>query len=261
MNVDAYLTSLAIDVLILDVDKYWQVGKNFYLYDNTSTGKFEWIPWDYNLAMNYFFDGFSYDPNYKEFVDNDFFESKTLIRRIMANENLNNQYLQNLCMLKEYFNTTFLYDKIDGFRTLIEADVLLDTKKPYSNTEFQGNIETEDYYDYSMPNAVPGIKQFILDRSTVLDDYLLSIGYSCVLSGVTNAMEDEFNIYPNLVTRGQEIYISGIEKPVTFYLYDLQGQMVFSKVISESEVSIPNELNKGIYIYKILGEKGKIIIE
>jgi spore coat protein CotH len=261
MNVDDYLTSLAIDVLILDVDKYWQVGKNFYLYDNTSTGKFEWIPWDYNLAMNYFFDGFSYDPNYKEFVDNDFFESKTLIRRIMANENLKNQYLQNLCLLKEYFNTTYLYDKIDAFRTLIEADVLLDTKKYYSNAEFQGNIETEDYYDHSMPNAVPGIKQFILDRSTFLDDYLSSIGYSCDLSGITDVVEDKFSIYPNPVNRGNKIYISGLEKSATFYLYDLQGQMVLAEIISKPEVLIPNQLNRGIYFYSILGANGKIIIE
>jgi spore coat protein CotH len=261
LNVDAYITSLAIDVLILDVDKYWQVGKNFYLYDNTSTGKFEWIPWDYNLAMNYFFDGFNYDPNYKEFVDNNFFESKTLIRRIMANENLKNQYLRNLCMLKEYFNTTTLYDKIDKLKTLIEADVLLDTKKPYSNSEFQGNIETSDYFDFSLPNAVPGIKQFILDRSAFLDDYLSSIEYSCTLAGITNGIENKFNIYPNPVNRGHKIYISGIEKPVPFYLYNMQGQMVYAKVISESEVLIPNQLNKGIYFYKTLGAKGKIIIE
>lgn len=50
-NVDAYLHVLAIDVLTNNWDSYIQNRRNWYLYEDPTSGKFNWIPWDYNLAM------------------------------------------------------------------------------------------------------------------------------------------------------------------------------------------------------------------
>lgn len=198
LNVPRYLASLATDVLVLDVDKYWQSGKNFYLYENTLTGKFEWIPWDYNLAMNYILDGSQNDPNYKEFVDNDLFDDKTLVKRIMDNANLRAEYMDILCQLKFVFNTTTLFDKINTIYALIETDALADTKKPYSNAEFQGNIATSDYNDFTLPNPVPGVKQFITDRSQALEAFLTANSLSCTsVIGLPESEGFTIKIYPN----------------------------------------------------------------
>ena len=111
LNVDHYLTALAVDILILDIDKFWYSGKNYYLYENTSSGKMEWVPWDYNLAMNYILDGSNDDPAYKNLLNNPFFNDKTLIKRIMENSNLKGIYLSKLCQLQDYFNTNSLFTK------------------------------------------------------------------------------------------------------------------------------------------------------
>lgn len=50
-NVDLYLHVLAIDVLTNNWDSYIDNRRNWYLYEDPSSGKFQWIPWDYNLAM------------------------------------------------------------------------------------------------------------------------------------------------------------------------------------------------------------------
>jgi len=50
-DVDLYLKVLAVDVASQNWDSYLDHGRNFYLYENPETGKFQWIPWDYNLAM------------------------------------------------------------------------------------------------------------------------------------------------------------------------------------------------------------------
>lgn len=285
LNVDAYLTLLATNVLILDIDKYWQAGKNFYLYENTETGKMEWVPWDYNLAMNYLMGESSEERNYQEFVDNESFDDKVIVDKIMGNENLLNQYLNNLCQLKYYFNTSTLFDEIDEIKSLIEPSVLLDTKKPYSNEEFQGNINTTDYNSY--PFTIPGVKQFISDRSEALESYFTTIEYTCVVEdveddngeGTDDDSDDDSDdeeglsslvgmtvgvgnmLYPNPVKRGQEIRFTADNTDGMLVLYSLQGSVVFSGLVKGNSIQLPSELEDGLYLYQIEDTVGKLVIE
>lgn len=50
-DVERYLQVLVVDVATSNWDSYLQHGRNFYMYQDGETGKFEWIPWDYNFAM------------------------------------------------------------------------------------------------------------------------------------------------------------------------------------------------------------------
>ena len=50
-NVDRFLKVLAVDVATNNWDSYLQHGRNWYLYEDLSTGLFHWIPWDYNFAL------------------------------------------------------------------------------------------------------------------------------------------------------------------------------------------------------------------
>ncbi len=50
-NVDLFLRTLAVDVVTNNWDSYMDHGRNFYIYEEPVSGKFQWIPWDYNLAM------------------------------------------------------------------------------------------------------------------------------------------------------------------------------------------------------------------
>ena len=63
-DVDSYLKAMAVDVTLNNWDSYLQGKRNWYLYHNPSTDLFEWIPWDYNLAMGGDFDfvGNPYQP-------------------------------------------------------------------------------------------------------------------------------------------------------------------------------------------------------
>jgi len=50
-NVDRYLKVLAVDVATNNWDSNLEHGRNWYIYEDTVSGKFQWIPWDYNLAL------------------------------------------------------------------------------------------------------------------------------------------------------------------------------------------------------------------
>ncbi len=50
-NVELFLKTLAVDVAINNWDSYLQHGRNYYMYEDTTSGKFNWIPWDYNFSL------------------------------------------------------------------------------------------------------------------------------------------------------------------------------------------------------------------
>ncbi|MDW3649456.1 MAG: CotH kinase family protein [Bacteroidia bacterium] len=62
-DVELYLKVLAVDVATSNWDSYIEHGRNFYMYENPNSGKFQWIPWDYNLAMGGTFSSAGEDPN------------------------------------------------------------------------------------------------------------------------------------------------------------------------------------------------------
>ena len=50
-DVDLYLKVLAVDVATGNWDSYIEHGRNFYMYQDAESGRFNWIPWDYNFAL------------------------------------------------------------------------------------------------------------------------------------------------------------------------------------------------------------------
>jgi len=53
-NVDGYLRYLAAIFTSLNLDTYPYTGNNYYIYDNLTTGKFEFLPWDLNNSWGNF---------------------------------------------------------------------------------------------------------------------------------------------------------------------------------------------------------------
>lgn len=56
-DVDLYLKVLAVDVATGNWDSYIEHGRNFYMYQDVDSRKFNWIPWDYNFALGGTFGG------------------------------------------------------------------------------------------------------------------------------------------------------------------------------------------------------------
>ena len=52
INVDAFLRYLAVNTIIDNWDSYIYTGNNFYLFNDSVSGRFEWIPWDLTWGGN-----------------------------------------------------------------------------------------------------------------------------------------------------------------------------------------------------------------
>jgi len=50
-NVELFLKTLAVDVATNNWDSYVEHGRNYYMYEDVATGRFNWIPWDYNFSL------------------------------------------------------------------------------------------------------------------------------------------------------------------------------------------------------------------
>ena len=52
LNVDAFLRYIAVVTILDNWDSYPYTGNNFYLFNNSVSGRFEWIPWDLTWGGN-----------------------------------------------------------------------------------------------------------------------------------------------------------------------------------------------------------------
>ncbi|MDP7062070.1 MAG: CotH kinase family protein [Planctomycetota bacterium] len=57
LNTDGFLRAQAVDVISGQWDGLWIGANNYYLYENTDTGRLEYIPWDldHSIGMDYLF--------------------------------------------------------------------------------------------------------------------------------------------------------------------------------------------------------------
>jgi hypothetical protein len=72
-------------------------------------------------------------------------------QRLLSVPSLRQRYIDHVrTLLDEALNLTVLKPKIEAYRSLIRDDVMVDTKKLYSNADFE--------------NSIVDVKNFIVDR-------------------------------------------------------------------------------------------------
>ena len=168
-NVDGFLSYLAANTALSNLDSVAGRNCNFYLYNNPATGKFEFIPWDLNEAFgNHTFprdNGLTAD----EMLTLDIYNpvspgEHVLIERILAVPEYMDAYLAKLRALVEgYFSESSMHVEIDTIYDLIKNDVYLDSYKQYSSVDFDKSI-VEDIPDDISPERILGLKPFVTRR-------------------------------------------------------------------------------------------------
>jgi spore coat protein CotH len=139
-NVESFLGWLAVNTLLVNMDSYAGMGHNFYLYQNTKTGRFEFIPWDLNEAFGNFKTGSN-----EEMLNLDIYyptqDSRVLIDRILDVPEYEEAYRAKLSkLLAGAFLEAKMHGKIDTVYERIKKAVHADGKKECSNKDFDASI-------------------------------------------------------------------------------------------------------------------------
>ncbi|MCH2230830.1 MAG: CotH kinase family protein [Crocinitomicaceae bacterium] len=238
------LRAFAIDNLFSNLDSYTGSARNYYLYHNLTTNKWEWIKWDANEAFGSYTNnqapltlGVDYQAN-----------NRPLLERIFDNEDLNRDYKNELCALVEdYFNNAYMDSKIDAIYNLIKTDVYADVNKMFSDADFDNNIDS-DITSIGGPgggNSIYGLKSFISSREL----NVLSQVDCNYYNSIQEIHSEGFKLYPNPVSDFALVEFEG--EIAQIELRSITGQLIKPIELLEStdKIKVPvSDLPEGIYL-------------
>ena len=232
LNANSFIGSWAACNMFVDFDSYsFRFVHNYYIYHNTTTNKFEWINWDASTVFGMDVPGtvgsiesksiFYIEPNVTD---------RPLANRMLSNTAYKNQYVAFVCDFLNTFNPTVLNPKIDSIYNLIKNDVYADPQKMYSNSDFDNNITSNIVVSST---TYPGLKSFILNRSTNIQNELTTLGYNCsAILAVNDIKQDEIalSVYPNPTSGSFFIdYTLKHNDNVSIRITDILGKSIFNE--------------------------------
>lgn len=152
LDLEQALRVYAADAIIPNSDGPWAGGLNGYLYDDPISGKFMLLPWDLDTCLEQF-DG-SKNDDYPKNPDPVVWEKPTTHGRPWYEIALSDEdwFWYYIDVIEEQFESGYAIDvleaRIETWTEQIEASVLEDTNKPYSNKKYEKAVEDlEDYVE------------------------------------------------------------------------------------------------------------------
>lgn len=162
-NVDNFLKWLAVNVLVGGWDDYWYLKNNYYLYHNTATDKFEFIPYDYDNTYGIDWVGGDWATrNIYRWGNTQ--EKRPLVTRILELPEYRYRYTLYLeTLMNNEFSFEAQQPRIDRLKALITPAVAADSFRmldwDFSFSDFHQSFETSVATKY---HHVPyGIKPYI----------------------------------------------------------------------------------------------------
>lgn len=247
LNTDLFIKSWAANNVFVNLDSYFNAGNNYYLYHDTIANKFQIIAWDMNESFGNAQNSLTLAQlkNLSVTYVNTPATSRPLINNMLLNNTYKSEYLNTIYQWINYdFSPAYYNPIIDSLASAIRNYVYADPNKQYSNANFDYNIDND-------LGAIPGLKDFILQRRNSLIQQLVALGY--VDAGIANTSAQPFSAGPNPASEFIIINDLDINKTYNINLFDTSGRKVFSKSVSnQQQLKIErNNLNKGVYILEI----------
>lgn len=165
LNLDRCARLLAFNMALSSFDSYTGSGRNYYLYDNETSGQFEMIPWDMNECFGVYTNG--WDVLTQDVVDISNLATRPLNYRIIGNDSLQEVYLS---YIEELITGPASYDSVTAMtvrlKAAIENHVEADINKFYDYQDFVDNIEED--VTVGLAKLIPGLKAFSQTRNAYL---------------------------------------------------------------------------------------------
>ena len=256
LELGEYLTSAALDNMFGNFDSYTGSARNWYIYHNLTTDKWEWVKWDGNESFGSYPAGGGGGPGGGggnnpltlaiDYSDND----RPLLENIFDSPTLYTQYQNKMCVvLENYFNSEYLDPKIDALKDLIQESVFADNNKQYSNADFTTNIESNLSGGGPGPGGgtTYGLKSFVTERSAYLTGVL-----DCSSVSTQETVYEQIKVHPNPVS---DFLILG-EVNSEILIYDARAVLV-SKISNYTGQLDVSQLSGGMYFLTFEQNEGQ----
>ena len=255
-DLDGALYHLAWTMVLSHFDSYTGSGRNYYLYDDPSTGKFSLIPWDVNMAFGQF-------PNGWDVIENNPVQIANLVvrplnRRILENDSLKHVYLGYIKeMIGGPASTATISAEADRIKSIINSAVAAEPveSKFYSYEMFNTNVDSNVTIGSGLgATTIYGIKTFSAERNTRLTAMVAAgVKEKPIRKNIaTHDMYCSFNAKSSQIKFTIDRYVTD---EFEMFLYNSHG-CVLSKenVFIDGTASISTRgLAAGVYIVKLNG--------
>jgi hypothetical protein len=256
IELQAFLRSAALDNLFSNLDSYTGSARNYYLYHNMTTDKWQWIKWDGNESFGSYSNGVQ---NITSLPLNYAAADRPLLSNIFSNSNLYDQYLAEVCDLTDtYFNSNFMDSLIESHKNLIQTSVFTDNNKMYTNANFTTNINSNITSGGGpMGGTTYGLKSFVSDKSAFVSN---AINCSTILS-TENIIVNTASLKPNPANNFTIINWEN-EAVQSIEIYNIIGSLVHQENVenyqTEKQINL-SSLENGMYLVRLNTERGAMI--
>lgn len=252
MELSTTLRSLVMDNLFGNMDAYYGSSRNYYLYHDSTTLKWNWIHWDANMCFGRYVPQWIDDPALlpATFVS----PGRRLLQRVVTSSALRSSYLEEFCTVFEHFTNDDLDPRIDALRELVAPHVNADFNKEYAAGIFEMNVEqTITAQSGQFWNTIPGLKSFITDRRTSL----LNSTLDCASVGIADLqVEDVLRVAPNPTRDRVIMSLPDGSMPTAIALFDATGRSVPVQFTGTTVEMSP--LPSGVYVLVVDVPNGQL---
>ncbi|KAF9358587.1 hypothetical protein BGX26_001351 [Mortierella sp. AD094] len=168
LDLDLFLKSMAMEYLTGSWDSYWGSSSNYQIYNDPVTGKWTWLPTDFDDTF-----GTSYEGKIESYrkvpkANSKGFESPLAQKLIMETPEINARFEDILKDIVNYvFKPDALSPRLDAYKNMIEEDVAWDRAQPRlskgTNNKFTVADLSKGLADGTKGNW--GLKSWIEQRS------------------------------------------------------------------------------------------------
>jgi len=182
LNLDNCMRYCAFNMVLSNFDSYTGSGRNYYLYDDSVSGRFALIPWDLNLSFGAYAN--TWNVTTADAVNIPNLSQRPLARRLLQNDSLRQVYLG---YIQDMMEGAAGYDSIaamaDRIKALIAPFVRADSNSLHGYADFLTNIESDVILkEGPLQTVIPGIKSFAQKRYANLRTQLSGYGTASALT-------------------------------------------------------------------------------
>lgn len=264
-DVQAYLKTLAMEVLVGHWDNYFANKNNYWLYHNMKTGKFVYLPYDMDNTFGIHW-GFSNIAN-RNIHDwgNKAGSAAPLTYKLFAIPQYKRMYEFYIREhLKDPFQTDSLYRELDYIAALIDSSIYQDPfYNGQRNSDYGFNYnDWKSSYTGAWGNHVAwGIKPYIGTRNTSAKQQMI------FASAQTLSTPNPMHSYPNpcnSILTIEHSYLALYPGDIWVEAIDLQGRKTSlpHQTFSENpqQITVNTEsLTPGLYFFRLSHQKGVTI--
>lgn len=234
-NASPFIRAWAANNLFVNLDSYFFLPHNYYLYHNESSGQFEWITWDVSVSFGVFP---LFSEKRSETLDILYLpvqrHKHPLTYNMLETEDYRKEYLNAVCdFLYNDFTEENLFPKIDSIAAMIRPYIEREapSNQMYSPGDFEKNLSGGSIKKWWY--EAPGLKSFITSRRNFAIQRMCELKWSCVKGeSIKDSSGRVVHVYPNPSTEEITVDIEVLEpesRHIEYKIVNLLGETVFTE--------------------------------